>query len=130
MPSRKTLSSTLGTASLTTPEAAALSYDPVAMMPDVKVLKIGGQSILDRGREAVFPIIEELVTPKPKSAKAAPKAEAKADETETPVEESEVAEAPEQEIAEDEAAAEATEAEADETAAEEPTAPAETDQTK
>ena len=30
-------------------------------MPDVKVVKIGGQSILDRGRAALFPILDELV---------------------------------------------------------------------
>lgn len=34
---------------------------PVRVLPDVWVIKIGGQSIMDRGREAVFPIIEELV---------------------------------------------------------------------
>ena len=39
-------------------------YSPVAMMPDVKVLKIGGQSIMDRGREALFPILDELVAVK------------------------------------------------------------------
>jgi molybdenum storage protein len=31
------------------------------MMPDVKVIKMGGQSIMDRGRAAVFPILDELV---------------------------------------------------------------------
>ena len=31
------------------------------MLPDVWVLKIGGQSIMDRGAEAVHPILEELV---------------------------------------------------------------------
>ena len=30
-------------------------------MPDATVLKIGGQSFIDRGRAAVFPLIEELV---------------------------------------------------------------------
>ena len=39
-------------------------YSPVAMMPDVKVLKIGGQSIMERGREALFPILDELVAVK------------------------------------------------------------------
>lgn len=32
----------------------------LAMLPYANVLKIGGQSILDRGREAILPIIEEL----------------------------------------------------------------------
>lgn len=31
------------------------------VLPDVWIIKIGGQSIMDRGREAVFPIIEELI---------------------------------------------------------------------
>lgn len=36
-------------------------YQPTAVMPDVRVVKIGGQSILDRGRAAVFPILDEIV---------------------------------------------------------------------
>jgi molybdenum storage protein len=44
--------------------AGAIAYDPVAMMPDVRVVKIGGQSILDRGRAAVFPLLEEVVAAK------------------------------------------------------------------
>src|SRR4051794_20616129 len=35
-------------------------------MPDVRVLKLGGQSILDRGRKAVFPVLAELVAAKDK----------------------------------------------------------------
>jgi len=35
-----------------------------AVLPEVWVLKIGGQSVMDRGREAVFPIMEELVAAK------------------------------------------------------------------
>lgn len=31
------------------------------ILPDASVLKIGGQSILDRGRAAVFPIVEEIL---------------------------------------------------------------------
>src|SRR5262245_20512218 len=34
------------------------------MMPDVKVVKIGGQSVMDRGRKALFPILDELVAAK------------------------------------------------------------------
>ena len=37
---------------------------PVRILPDVWVVKIGGQSIMDRGRSAVFPIIDELVEAK------------------------------------------------------------------
>lgn len=32
-----------------------------AILPQATVLKIGGQSVIDRGRSAVFPIIEEIV---------------------------------------------------------------------
>jgi molybdenum storage protein len=46
--------------------AENFAYSPEAMMPDVKVLKIGGQSIMDRGREAVFPILDEIVAAKDK----------------------------------------------------------------
>ncbi|WDP91778.1 MAG: uridine kinase [Desulfobacter sp.] len=31
------------------------------MHPDINVLKIGGQSIMDRGSKAIFPIVDELV---------------------------------------------------------------------
>ena len=31
------------------------------ILPDVKILKIGGQSITDRGRKAMFPVLEEIV---------------------------------------------------------------------
>jgi molybdenum storage protein len=41
--------------------AAANEYRPVAVMPDVRVVKIGGQSIMDRGREALFPILDEVI---------------------------------------------------------------------
>lgn len=39
-----------------------LNDQPVVdILPDLWVLKMGGQSIMDRGREAVYPILEELV---------------------------------------------------------------------
>jgi molybdenum storage protein len=34
------------------------------ILPDATVLKIGGQSIMDRGRVAVYPVVEELVAAK------------------------------------------------------------------
>ena len=34
---------------------------PVHILPDANVVKVGGQSVIDRGRVAVFPVIEELV---------------------------------------------------------------------
>src|SRR5438093_9920979 len=30
-------------------------------MPDVRVVKIGGQSVMDRGRAALFPILDEII---------------------------------------------------------------------
>jgi len=35
--------------------------DAIKILPDVNVIKIGGQSIMDRGRAAVFPLIDEIV---------------------------------------------------------------------
>lgn len=61
---RKTIESTLSDTLLTSPSAAQFDYTPTAMMPDVKVIKIGGQSILDRGKAAVFPVLDELVQAK------------------------------------------------------------------
>ncbi len=57
---RREINSMLQNQSLTA-SAAHLDYSPVAMMPDVRVMKIGGQSIMDRGRAAVFPILDEIV---------------------------------------------------------------------
>src|SRR5919199_4038484 len=34
---------------------------PIKILPNAAVLKIGGQSFMDRGRSAVFPLIEEIV---------------------------------------------------------------------
>jgi molybdenum storage protein len=63
MSERTVIESRLGQASLTG-ETLGLAYDPAPMMPDVKVLKIGGQSVMDRGRSALFPILDELVVAK------------------------------------------------------------------
>ena len=52
---RKSLDCSLG---------AEEAWSPEAMMPDVKVIKIGGQSILDRGRSAVMPILKEIIAAK------------------------------------------------------------------
>src|SRR6476620_8367039 len=60
---RKDIAGPLAGATLTTAKTD-LDYSPVALMPDVKVLKVGGQSILDRGRKAVFPVLDELVANK------------------------------------------------------------------
>ena len=60
MAERRTLDSALAGSTMTG-SRETLDYRPTAVMPDVKVVKIGGQSILDRGRAAVFPILEEIV---------------------------------------------------------------------
>jgi molybdenum storage protein len=33
---------------------------PIQILPEANVIKIGGQSFIDRGREAVFPLIDEI----------------------------------------------------------------------
>jgi molybdenum storage protein len=64
---RKDIAGPLAGATLTQANAEFdFDYSPVALMPDVKVLKIGGQSMLDRGRAAVFPVLDELVAAKEK----------------------------------------------------------------
>lgn len=42
-------------------EALASKSAAVKLLPECNVLKIGGQSIMDRGREAVAPLLEEIV---------------------------------------------------------------------
>ena len=47
-----------------TDEQAMASLDTQSVMqilPDANVIKVGGQSFIDRGREAVFPLIDEIV---------------------------------------------------------------------
>jgi molybdenum storage protein len=61
MSERRTIQSSMAGSSLTGAAPAAVEYRPVAVMPDVRVVKVGGQSIMDRGREALFPILEEVV---------------------------------------------------------------------
>lgn len=45
---------------------ASTEGDSIKVLPQVNVMKIGGQSILDRGRPAVYPILEEIVKNKKK----------------------------------------------------------------
>jgi molybdenum storage protein len=42
-------------------EAAAETADDFRILPDAAVIKIGGQSIIDRGRAAVYPLVDEIV---------------------------------------------------------------------
>ena len=59
---RKAIPSLLGDSPLSAPTAD--EYRPIRMMPDLRVLKIGGQSVMDRGRAAVFPILKEILAAK------------------------------------------------------------------
>src|SRR5262245_56564484 len=63
---RRTIDSALQEVSMTNPAASGLKYVPKPMMPDVKVLKVGGQSIMDRGRAALYPVLEEVTAAKGK----------------------------------------------------------------
>lgn len=58
MAERNVIPSTLADKALTGGDSIA--YEGVAMMPSVKVIKIGGQSVMDRGRSAIFPLLEEI----------------------------------------------------------------------
>ena len=60
MSERRTIESALAGSPMTGP-GGQHNYRPTAVMPDVKVVKIGGQSILDRWRAALFPILDEIV---------------------------------------------------------------------
>jgi len=57
------LAGTLLGGSLTDPElvAATAAGPDFAILPEASVLKIGGQSLFDRGRAAIYPLVEELV---------------------------------------------------------------------
>jgi len=37
------------------------AYPVLSILPDANVIKIGGQSLIDQGRTAVFPLLEEIV---------------------------------------------------------------------
>lgn len=61
MSQRRTIESPLSGATLTGHITGELNYRPTAVMPEVRVVKIGGQSVMDRGRAALFPILDEIV---------------------------------------------------------------------
>ena len=61
MAERKVIASTLAGSNLTGHSLADVPYTPTPVMPDVRVVKIGGQSVMDRGRAALFPILDEVV---------------------------------------------------------------------
>lgn len=41
--------------------AQTATQPPIQILPDANLLKIGGQSFIDRGSEAVFPLMDEIV---------------------------------------------------------------------
>src|SRR5216684_4158760 len=50
-------------------EAGLAAFDTrptLQILPEANVVKVGGQSFIDRGREAVFPLIDEIVENLPK----------------------------------------------------------------
>lgn len=57
------LESLLTQRSLTDPQllAAVEASADFRILPDATVLKIGGQSVIDRGRAAVYPLVDEIV---------------------------------------------------------------------
>src|SRR5215203_3888442 len=57
------LGKSLLTGSLDDRHLMAQTAEPAALhlLPDANVVKVGGQSFIDRGRSAVFPLIEEIV---------------------------------------------------------------------
>jgi molybdenum storage protein len=61
-PARKTIPTPLREGTLDAPDllAGAEYGPPIRVLPDVNVLKIGGQSFFDRGRAAVAPLVEEI----------------------------------------------------------------------
>ena len=60
MAERRNIASALAGHALTGP-MPDLPYEARALLPDTRVIKIGAQSIMDRGRVAVLPVLDELV---------------------------------------------------------------------
>jgi len=65
-PARRTIESPLGSSTFSSATVATQYEEPIRVLPDVNVIKIGGQSIMDRGRAAVFPLLKEIVENKDK----------------------------------------------------------------
>ncbi|MBI3463070.1 MAG: uridine kinase [Planctomycetes bacterium] len=60
---RRTIDTPLSQATLSAQNALAdteYAQEVIKVLPDVNVVKIGGQSVMDRGRAALFPLIEEI----------------------------------------------------------------------
>jgi molybdenum storage protein len=61
---RRVIDSALAGATMTDTTVGDIDYRPVALMPDVAVIKLGGQSLMDRGRAALFPVLDEIAAAK------------------------------------------------------------------
>lgn len=61
-PARKTIPTPLRDGTLDAPDLLAGSEygPPIRVLPEVNVVKVGGQSFFDRGRAAVGPLVEEI----------------------------------------------------------------------
>ncbi|HYJ80962.1 MAG TPA: hypothetical protein VEW03_15220, partial [Longimicrobiaceae bacterium] len=57
------LGQSLVTGSLTDAEllGRTTEHSVLRILPDANVVKVGGQSFIDRGRAAVFPLMDEIV---------------------------------------------------------------------
>ena len=55
-----------GSLSDATLQRATEATPDLALLPWVNVVKIGGQSIMDRGRAAVWPLVDEIVANLPR----------------------------------------------------------------
>lgn len=42
-------------------QSSRSDFRPIPVMPDLKIIKIGGQSVMDRGRKALFPLRDEII---------------------------------------------------------------------
>ncbi len=63
VPERKSILNPLADINLNTPKTVGALYpesQPMRILPDVNVIKIGGQSFIDRGREAMAPLRKEI----------------------------------------------------------------------
>ena len=63
-PSQRLIESSLPSQSLTDLEVVRFSHadQEIKILPDVNVIKIGGQTTMDRGRQAVYPLLAEIVS--------------------------------------------------------------------
>lgn len=63
IPERKTILTPLNDGTLDATDLLAGSdyAPPIRVLPEINIIKVGGQSFFDRGRAAVWPLVEEIV---------------------------------------------------------------------